>query len=331
MNTVSVRLTAMILKLKPSAKVLGKIRKSRKDITLIAFKTTCGATEDEQYIAGLALLKKNSCNLVLANDVKTRVNMIITPEEARYHVTNDRESALQNLVEMAGLRSHLTFTRSTVVDGVPVPWTSNLVPDNLREVVNYCVKNGAYKPFLEYVKDHFGVTVGHFACKLQDDKFLTSMRKTNFNNIYKNGLVMVTTDGPDSVIAHGAKPSVGGQSQRIVFEEHAGYECIVHFHCPIKPDSKVPQVSQREFECGSHECGKNTSNGLQEFKIIAPKRQFVRDTPQEWSVKAVFLKEHGPNIVFSKETPAHVVTKFIEDNFDLSGKTGGYVSTMVSK
>src|SRR5580698_7043330 len=34
----------------PSQKVLGKIRKERKDIFLIAFKTTCGATEDEQFL-----------------------------------------------------------------------------------------------------------------------------------------------------------------------------------------------------------------------------------------------------------------------------------------
>src|SRR6185369_17854626 len=70
--------------LQPSEKIIGKIRSERKDIFLVAFKTTCGATEDEQYIEGLNLLKKNSCNLVLANDTKTRTNMIITPEEARY-------------------------------------------------------------------------------------------------------------------------------------------------------------------------------------------------------------------------------------------------------
>lgn len=74
----------------PSEKVIGSIRRSRKDIFLVGFKTTCGVSPDEQYLAGLNLLKKSSCNLVLANDIKTRKNMIITPEEARYHVTNDR-------------------------------------------------------------------------------------------------------------------------------------------------------------------------------------------------------------------------------------------------
>lgn len=101
--------------LTPAPKVLKLIREGRKDIFLVAFKTTCGATEQEQYLAGLDLMKKNSCNLVLANDTKTGLNMIITPEEARYHVTTDRDEALTQLVDMAFYRSHLSFTRATVV------------------------------------------------------------------------------------------------------------------------------------------------------------------------------------------------------------------------
>ena len=88
------------MNLVPKKKVIKEIRDNRKDIFLVAFKTTSGATEQEQYLAGLNLMKKNSCNLVLANDVVTRVNMIITPEEDKYHVTTDRNEALKQLVDM---------------------------------------------------------------------------------------------------------------------------------------------------------------------------------------------------------------------------------------
>lgn len=290
------------LHLSPSQKIVSEIRRKRKDIFLVAFKTTCGATEDEQYLTGLHLLKTSSCNLVLANDTKTRNNMIITPEEARYHVSTDRDYVLKNLVEMAYLRSHLMFTRSTVVAGEAVSWNSPLVPETLRKVVDYCIEKGAYKPFN-------GATVGHFAAKIGPTTFLTSKRKTNFNDLAKLGLVNVETDGPDSVIAYGAKPSVGGQSQRIVFEEHPDTDLIVHFHCPIKPGSSVPTVSQREYECGSHECGKNTSRGLAKFGEL----------------HAVYLDNHGPNIVFNSSCDWRTVVNFIESNFDLSGKTGGPV------
>jgi hypothetical protein len=209
---------------------------------------------------------------------------------------------LTNLVDMTLLRSHLTFTRSTIVAGEPVKWDSDLIPDSLRTVVNYCISESAYKPFR-------GSTVGHFAAKLDDTTFLTSIRKSNFNDIEKNGLVKIKTDGPDSVIAYGARPSVGGQSQRIVFTDHPEYNCIVHFHCPIKPESLVPIVSQREYECGSHQCGNNTSKGLTKFGNLS----------------AVYLDNHGPNIVFNSTIDPKEVIDFIQQNFDLTSKTGGYV------
>lgn len=285
-----------------SKKIISKIRKERKDIFLVGFKTTCGASNQEMYEKGLNLCKKSSCNLVLVNDVKRRFNMIITPEEAAYCETSDREKVLHELVDMTYHRSHLMFTRSTVVSGDPVPWEDNRVPNSLRTVVDYCINSTAYKPFN-------GATVGHFACKLSDNEFLTSIRKSNFNDLYKNGLVYVKTDGPDSVIAYGAKPSVGGQSQRIIFSDHPEMDCVVHFHCPLKDGhDDIPIRSQREVECGSHECGQNTSNGLKQFG----------------NLKCVMLDQHGPNIVFNRSIDPQEVISFINKNFDLSQKTGGY-------
>jgi hypothetical protein len=292
----------------PSQKIVqlirngGEGRAPRKDIFLVAFKQTSGASEDEQYRQGLNMLKSASANLVLANDAQTHLNMIIVPEEARYAVTTDREAALRELVEIAYLRSHLTFTRSTVVAGSPVPWGSPLVPPALRAVVDHCIERGAYKKFR-------GVTAGHFAIKLDDTTFLTSRRKTDFNDMQKVGMVKVRTDGPDNVIAYGSKPSVGGQSQRIVFADHSDADCIVHFHCPKREGSLVPTVSQREYECGSHQCGANTSQGLRQFGNLL----------------SVYLDQHGPNIVFNKSIDPQEVIDFIEANFVLTEKTGGYV------
>ncbi len=297
------------MNLTPAGKLIKRFRVGdethapRKDIFLVGFKATAGASPEEQYGQGLEMLKKSSANLVLANDTVTRLNMVIVPEEALYHVTTDREEALKGLVEMAYLRSHLTFTRSTVVAGDPVPWESDLVPDALRIVIDHCIERGAYKKFL-------GVTAGHFAVRVDDTTFLTSRRKTDFNDMKNVGLVKIKTDGPDSVIAYGSRPSVGGQSQRIVFREHPDADCIVHFHCPKKPESAVPTVSQREFECGSHECGANTSQGLKRFGNLL----------------AVYLDEHGPNVVFNRSIDPKEVIGFIEDNFDLTQKTGGYVT-----
>lgn len=294
----------LTLHLESAKKIVRSIRDAdHKNIFLVAFKQTCGKSPRDMYLAGLKLCKEASCNLVFVNDTETRHNMIVTPEEAAYADGWGRNEALQELVEMTVARSHLSFTRSTVVAGDPIPWSSELVPITLRTVVDACRRSGAYKAFN-------GATVGHFACKLSPTEFLTSIRRSNFNDLDKEGLVRVTTDGPDNVYAYGAKPSVGGQSQRIIFDEHPELDCIVHFHCPMLHQRKddIQVMSQREVECGSHECGQNTANGLKQFGNL-------------W---AVMLDQHGPNIVFSKDIDPQEVIDFIGQNFNLSKKTGGY-------
>lgn len=287
------------LLLTPSKKIIAKIRKERKDIFLVGFKTTCGATEDDQFLTGLHLLKSTSCNLVLANDTGTRTNMIITPEQARYSVTTNRQEVLKELVDMTLTRAKGHFTRSKMVTGRGVPWNHELVPASLRTVVNYCIAKGAYKPFN-------GSTVGHFAAKIGENKFLTSLRKSNFNDLEE--LALVHAVGTDEVWSQGGKPSVGGQSQRIIFNEHPDTDCIVHFHCPPKPGRNISTRPQKNFECGSHECGQNTSDGLKE------------DVP---GIKCVYLDNHGPNIVFNRSMDPKIVIDFITNNFDLSKSTDG--------
>jgi hypothetical protein len=68
-------------------------------------------------------------------------------------------------------------------------------------------------------------------------------------------------------------------------------------------------VSPREYECGSHACGQNTSRGLRRFGNLS----------------AVDLREHGPNVVFHRSIDPQEVINFIEENFDMSQKTGGCV------
>ena len=306
--------TSHDLKLLPTEKLISMFRGSsgfnKKHLFVVGFKACYGLKEEDVYKAGLKMLKSNQINLVLANDLQTGINMIITPEEAAYHVTTNRSEALANLVEMTELRSRLTFTQSTVVSANPEPWSSDRIPDNLRKVVEYLIERKAYKPFS-------GKTVGHFAVTLDDTNFLTSMRKTNFNNIHETGMVRIKTDGPDTVLAYGAKPSVGGQSQRIVFKDHPGFDCIVHFHCALRDrgplDYPLPfqVVSQRAYECGSHECGKNTSTGLSTVGMLE-------------NIKMVMLDNHGPNIVFKKTTDPEQIISIINAYFDLDTKTGGY-------
>jgi len=298
------------MQLSPADKIVSSMRATRKDIYLVAFKTTTGASEDEMYLAALDLMKGSHINLILANDTVTGFNMVVTPEEARYHATTDRAEALEGLVDMALLRSRCTFTHSDVVDHPGVAWSDPAIPDALRTVVDHCIARGAYRA-------HDGkrgkVTAGHFAVRGSDGRIITSRRWSNFNALATTGMVLIEPTGKDSVIAYGGKPSVGGQSQRIIFADHPSLDGIVHFHSPLKeghPDV-IPVRSQRPYECGSHECGRNASDGLAEI---------------EPGIYAVMLDQHGPNIVFGAGVDPARVIALIERNFALDEKTGGAVS-----
>lgn len=295
------------LEITPAEKLIGRIRRERKDIYVVGFKTTTNATPDEQYAVALKALKRDSLNLMVANDTVTRNNMIVAPEETRYCETNDRAALINALCSMLISRLTNTYTRSTVIDAPAVPWDDERIPDSLRAVVDHCIARGAYKPVN-------GVTAGHFAIRIGDGTILTSKRKQDFNRLPEIGLVQVDYDGFDKVIAHGAKPSVGGQSQRIVFEEHRDLDCIVHFHSPMREDAPdltaIGTAEQWRNECGSHQCGQATSRGLK---------------PVSGGIHAVMLQNHGPNIVFPRDADPHEVIAFIERNFDLTAKTGGLV------
>jgi hypothetical protein len=308
----SIYLPEMVIRIEEQEKMIRRIRKERKDIYLVGFKQTHGMTEDDQYLAGLSLLKAASCNLVLANDDISRMNMIIVPEEARYSVTENRLDALKELVKIAMIRSQGTFTRSEVFGGSEsiIKWDHPLIPDTFRKIINHVIERGAYKPF-----GPRRATAGHFAVKIGENEFFTSIRGSNFNEM--KGLVRVRTDlgdhefgQHDRVVAYGARPSVGGRSQVIVFNKNREYDCIVHFHCEKKAGSLVPVASQREFECGSHECGRNTADHLMKMGNLS----------------CVYLDNHGPNIVFHRSINPQEVIDFIEANFDLSRKTGGSVN-----
>ncbi|MCA9351317.1 class II aldolase/adducin family protein [Patescibacteria group bacterium] len=293
--------------LTPTDKIIGTIRKNRKDIFLVGFKTTTGETSDVQYQRGLSLLKSNSCNLVLANDTQTRNNMIISPEESRLMEDVDRSKVLENLVDIVLHRTNLHFSSTKMVDADPIPWNSHLVSKNFREVVDHCIANKAYQALNNK-------TAGHFCIRTGENEFLSSQRKVNHNETSKNGLVRLTVNEQGEITCYGRnKPSAGATSQWQLLKDYPEAQYIVHFHCPLKQSASdsINIQSQREFECGSLECGINTSNGIKKFGD---------------GIWAVMLDNHGPNILWNDSVRSADVISFIERNFKLGEKVGGNVS-----
>ena len=291
-----------ILHIRPSDKIIDKIRRVRPDIFLVGFKTTTNASTNEQFLSGLKMMKRSKCNLVLANDTVTRQNMIITPEESKYCITEDRNKVLTELVNMTLLRNNLTYTRTNFILQENIPL--NRLPKSFTKVLQYLVDNGG---FIE--NNGNGFTPGHFGVCNGSLKhvFYSSQRKVNHNDVFKNGMTMVGVRKSGRIDAYGShKPSVGARSQKLLFDEYPDYDCIVHIHTPLKDGHHdIGWAAQRPFQCGSLECGMNTLQGM---------------TDIEDGIKAVFLEKHGPNILFKSSIDPQKVIDFIDNNFKLGTK-----------
>jgi hypothetical protein len=285
----------VVIHLTPTEKIIKHIRVQRPDIFLVAFKTTVGATEDEQFKIGVKMMKENKCNIVLANDTETWNNIIIVPEE-NYYETHDRTHAIEQLANIITLREKLTYKSSKWIGGDNMP--SDHIDDTFKTVLTHCIDNGAYP------LNQNGFTVGHFGYKVGPDPttylILSSQRKGNHNTIFDTGFTCITMKSGELSHSTGEKKaSVGATSQKLLFDSYPEYNCIIHFHGKLKPESHISKREQWAFQCGSEECSQNTLDGIEDYD----------------GIKAVHLVKHGPNIIFKSSDDPYKIIKFINDNW----------------
>ncbi|AXQ69637.1 hypothetical protein HOU03_gp055 [Caulobacter phage CcrSC] len=104
-----------MMRLTPADKLIGSIRKTRPDVFVVGFKTTTGASPEEQLAAGFKSLQGAGTQLVLANDTVTRNNMVIGVNDYAKptYESGDRDGALRVLAEVA-------FNRCAIFQAPPV-------------------------------------------------------------------------------------------------------------------------------------------------------------------------------------------------------------------
>lgn len=284
--------------LTPSDKLLKQIRIQRPDIFLVGFKTTTGEDENTQFLTALKMMKSSKCNLVLANDLTTKLNMVITAEETIYGQTTDRYSSLKELVDILKLRMNGTYNRTKFIEKENV--AIEQTPESFRKVLKFLINN---QGFIE--NNGNGFTPGHFCYKNSENSMISSQRKSNHNKVFSEGMGLVSVDSEGQFTAEGIrKPSVGARSQWILLNSYPEYDCIVHTHNPLKVDGTLSTVDQRPFQCGSLECGINTLQGIADYD----------------GIKAVYLKKHGANIIFKSTDDPEKVIEFIKKHLELGVK-----------
>lgn len=289
----------MALELKPSDKIISKIRVKRPDIFLVGFKTTTGKSVEDQFLIGLEMMKRTKCNLVLANDTITRKNLILTPEETMYGDTTDRQDALKILVDIFLMRFGATYERTKFIEGPNVGFENT--SDTFIRVISFLIENGG---FIE--NNSNGFTPGHFCYSIGENKFLSSQRKVNHNLALDAGMSLVTVlDGGQFQVEGTHKASVGARSQYLLLRDNPEHGCIVHTHNPLKEGSYIHTVPQKPFQCGSLECGMNTANNMKRYG----------------SLKAVYLEKHGLNLMFKADEDPDIVINFLKEHLVLGEKT----------
>lgn len=87
-----------LLKLTKADKLIGDIKKKRKDIILTGFKTTSKADEVNMIEQGKRLLTEASCDFVYVNDVVLRKNLFLSSKGFKSTLFDERLDCLTSLV-----------------------------------------------------------------------------------------------------------------------------------------------------------------------------------------------------------------------------------------
>ncbi|PNG50174.1 MULTISPECIES: phosphopantothenoylcysteine decarboxylase [unclassified Variovorax] len=96
----------LVMKLRPTSKVLGLVKELRPDVLAVGFKTTAGQAPEVQVQRAAVMAQQHGLPLVFANDVVTRYNMVIpflaepAGEPWPLYAGDNRESALGHLADL---------------------------------------------------------------------------------------------------------------------------------------------------------------------------------------------------------------------------------------
>lgn len=87
------------MELTASDKLIANIKVQRPDLFLVGFKTTTSFSPDQQQAAAYRMLSESKGDLVLANDMLTRYNLLVNSNNERLIESSNRLDVLNYLVE----------------------------------------------------------------------------------------------------------------------------------------------------------------------------------------------------------------------------------------
>lgn len=239
----------LVIKLKPTPKIISLIKELQPHTFLVGFKLLNDVPEEELFDTGFALLRKNRCNLVLANDLALirqgkHTGMLIYPEK-RHDLFSGKEAIATGLVQTMLIRGEVRHPKSIC--------ESNDASISTEDVMQFRYI-GQQLNALGCLPEVEKGTYGNLSVREEEGLLITG-RNIDKGNITKNDLARVYSvlPGEGAVYAHvryagAVKPSIDSGIHGFIYQ-NTDWNAIVHVHT----DKIFPgfPITDYNYPCGT--------------------------------------------------------------------------------
>lgn len=242
----------MSIILKKTPKIISLIKKWQPLTYLVGFKLLNDTTEENLFSVGFNLLRKNRCNLVLANDLKkiregNHEGLFIYPEKKVDKVQGKEEIAtyMANLIANRAFCKHSNSIRLSDDSAIP----EDLLHD-MKTVGEQLYSEGV-------LPDVEGGTYGNLSIRNEDHFFITG-RNVHKGNLHADIVCKIeecTDINEESVYAHvnyhgKVKPSIDSAIHASIYKKIPEAQAILHVHTD---DLYHRPLSNYNYPCGTME------------------------------------------------------------------------------
>lgn len=242
----------MRIVLKKAPKLISLMKAWQPYIYLVGFKLLNDVTEENLFKVGFDLLRKNRCNLVVANDLARiregkHEGMFIFPEK-KFEKALGKEQIARELSKLIAMRAFCKHSQSLAVSD-----DSGIRMSILHEMKS--VGDKLYQKGL--LPDVDGGTYGNLSVRDEDDFFITgrNVHKGNLNESIVCRVESCQEVEEESVYAyvryHGkVKPSIDSAIHAKIYEKFPKVKAILHVHTD---DLFNRPLSSYNYPCGTME------------------------------------------------------------------------------
>lgn len=242
----------MAIIMKKAPKLISLIKKWQPLTYLVGFKLLSDTTEENLFSVGFNLLRKNRCNLVLANDL-TKIRegnhegLFIYPEK-KYEKVQGKEEIASHMAKLIASRAFCKHSNS-----IQLSRDSGIPSNVLREMKIV----GAQLYLQGVLPDVEGGTYGNLSIRDGHQFFITG-RNVHKGNLNEDIVCRIEESQPieeESVYAHvkyhgKVKPSIDSAIHASIYEKLPEVHAILHVHTD---DLYHRPLSNYNYPCGTME------------------------------------------------------------------------------